>query len=223
MSMHISLDLHLHLIWFQKYFFQIWCEKCLKLCFSFWPECSCRVFLSPGFMVSHAWLHVSVTTGPPCLFSSLHPWKVTSESLPMGYLPCLFCRTCHWEAPTRGGWVRKEREVLPPYSVLGQLWHRSCPPCAQGGMFYVTVFPSVFWDSLLLGPLGSGWLHCCWEFLPCPLRFGMNPSVKKPSWTVLECCMCFLLEPYLIRMIWLVIAIDCALWQVITLCRKPKV
>lgn len=69
--MHISLDLHLHLIWFQKYFFQIWCEKCLKLCFSFWPECSCRVFLSPGFMVSHAWLHVSVTTGPPSVSSLL--------------------------------------------------------------------------------------------------------------------------------------------------------
>ena len=175
-----------------------------------------------------SWLH-----GIPCmtaclchywstlsLFSSLHPWKVSSESLPMDYLPCLFCRTGHWEAPTRGGWVRKEREVLPPYSVLGQLWHRSCPPCAQGGKFYVTMFPSVFWDSLLLGPLGSGWLHCCWKFLPCPLRFGMNPSVKKPSWTVLECCMCFLLEPYLIRMIWFVIAIDCVLWQV---CCRPKV
>ena len=221
--MPISSDLHLHLIWSQKYFFQIWCEKYLKLCFPFWSECSCRVFLSSGSMVSHAWLCVSALLVHPSVFSLLStPGRWPLKVYQWTSLPVSSVGLVTGKPRQEVGWVRKEREILAPYSVLGQLWHRSSPPCAQGGVFHVTVFPSVFWDSLLLGPLGSGWLYCCWKFVHCPLSFGMNPSVKKPSWTVLECCMCFLLGPYLVRMIWFVIAIDCVLWQVITLCCKPE-
>lgn len=177
------------------------------------------------------WLH-----GIPCMTACLcHYWSTLQSSLfspPLegdlwkftSGLTCLSL-LLDWSlgSPDKrwGGSGRRERSLLRiPYLVscdIDPVPHVPKVACSTWLCFLLC-----FGTHCSLVPWDLGWLYCCWKFVHCPLSLGMNPSVKKPSWTVLECCMCFLLGPYLVRMIWFVIAIDCALWQVTTLCCKPE-